>query len=171
MIYVRSGLCESQTAHDWRKMAISRANVENVAVKRVGPLMTKAGMDGTTVDGSNTDLADGIGWALRQTGYSVADITNPTTAEVAAASDDVDQLLDMTEFRTLENIIGNLDDVNVTVGPRKEDLSDLSKQVQKRIDQVEARVKKLYGVGVPSLSTGTLTFEFAEHQDGTQDDE
>jgi hypothetical protein len=152
-------------------MTITRANVENIAIHRAGPLMVKAGKDGTTVDGTNTDLAGPIAWALRQAGYPVADITNPTTAEVAAADDAVDEVLDLTELRTLEDVMGSLDDVDVTVGPRKEMLSQLAKQAQKRIDTVKAKVEESYGHGAATISTGTITYEFVEHQSGSEDDE
>lgn len=152
-------------------MSISRANVENVLVHRVGPLLTKGGQDGTTVDGTNDDLSDPIAWALRQVGYSTADITNPTTAEVAAAVDDVDEVVDMAELRILESLLGNLDDVDVQVGPRREDLSQLAKQVETRLKRVSAWVEKTYGHGASVLGTGKVKFEFAEHQDGTEDDE
>ncbi len=152
-------------------MTITRANVENVSIHRTGPLMTKASMDGTTVDGTNDDLAGPIGWALRQAGYSVADITNPTTAEVALAADDVDEILDLTELRTLEDILGNLDNVDITVGPRSEMLSQLAKQVEKRLEAVRSRVEKAYGLGAATLETGTITYEFAEHFSGSEDDE
>ncbi len=109
-------------------MAVTRANVENVLIHRAGALMTKASLDGTTVDGTNTDLADPIAWALRVSGYTSADITNPTTAEVAAAEDDIDEVVDYAELRTLENVLGNLDDVDTTVGPRSESLSQLATQ-------------------------------------------
>jgi len=152
-------------------MAITRANVENVLVSRTGPLLTKGGMDGTTVDGTNSDLADPIAWALRQVGYDTADITNPTTAEVAAATDDVDEVVDLAELRTLESILGNLDDVDVQVGPRREDLNQLAKQVETKLKRVGKWVEKTYGYGASVLGTGKVTFEFAEHQDGTEDDE
>lgn len=152
-------------------MTITRANVEFILIDRAGPLMTKASMDGTTVDGTNSDLADPIGWGLRQAGYSVADITNPTTAEVASANDDVDEVLDFGELRLVENVMGNLDDVDVQVGPRRESLAQLSRQVQKRIDVLRRRIEKTYGLGVSPLGTGTLTYEFAEHQSGSEDDE
>ena len=152
-------------------MAVTRANVETVLVARLGPLMTKAGMDGTTADGTNTDLADPIAWGLRQAGYSVADITNPTTAEVALALDDIDEVVDLAELRTLENILGNLDDVDTAVGPRDEKLSQLAAQVQELIALKQASNEGLYGHGAPLLDTGTLTYEFAEHQSGSDDDE
>ena len=149
-------------------MAVTRANVENVLVKRLGPLMTKAGQDGSTVDGTNTDLADPIAWALRTAGYTTEDITNPTTAEVADAEDDIDQVVDLAEYRGLENILGNLDDVDVTVGPRSEKLSQLAAQVQKRLDQVKDRVEDLYSYGASALETGVITYEFAEHATGNE---
>ena len=144
-------------------MAVSRANVEYVVSGRVGPLMTKAGMDGTTVDGSNADLADPIAWALQTAGYSVADITNPTTAEVASALTDILEVTALAELRTLENLLGNLDDVDTSVGPRDEKLSQLAEQVQKRLDWLAKWIEQLYGHGVAPLTTGTLTYEFAEH--------
>lgn len=152
-------------------MTITRANVENVSIHRTGPLMAKANMDGTTVDGTNDDLAGPIAWALRQAGYSVTDITNPTTAEVALAADDVDQILDLTELRVLEDVLGNLDIVDVTVDPRSVKHSQLAKQVEKRLEAVRSRVEKAYGLGSSVLETGTITYEFAEHQSGSEDDE
>ena len=145
-------------------MTLSRANVEYILEARLGPLMTKAGMDGTTVDGTNVDMADPIAWSLRQAGYSVADITAPTTAEVASAADDTDEILDLSELRTLENILGNLDDVDVTVGPRREALSQLADQCKSRLEAVKLKVEDAYGYGASVLSTGTLTYEFAEHE-------
>ena len=145
-------------------MAVSRANVEYILVARVGALMTKASLDGTTVDGTNADLADPIAWALQTAGYSVADITNPTTAEVALALDDILEVSALAELRTMENILGNLDDVDTSVGPRDEKLSQLAAQVQRRLDNLMASISQSYGHGAAELTTGTLTYEFAEHQ-------
>ena len=144
-------------------MAVSRANVEYILIQRVGPLMAKAGQDGTTVDGTNANLADPIAWALQTAGYSVADITNPTTAEVALAVDDILEVSALAELRTLENILGNLDDVDTSVGPRDEKLSQLAEQVQRRLDWFSGRVEQLWGHGATELTTGTLTYEFVEH--------
>ena len=144
-------------------MAVSRPNVEYILVARVGPLMVKAGQDGTTVDGTNADLGDPIAWALQTSGYSVADITNPTTAEVALALSDILEVSALAELRTLENILGNLDDVDTSVGPRDEKLGQLAEQVQKRLDWLAKWVEQLYGHGAAPLTTGTLTYEFAEH--------
>ena len=152
-------------------MAVTRANVETVLVARVGPLMTKASMDGTTVDGTNADLADPIGWALRVAGYTTADVSDPTSAEVGSAEDDMDEVLALSELRTMENTLGNLDDVDTAVGPRDEKLSQLAAQLEKMIKFKRVVLEKSYGYGVSALATGTLTYEFVEHQGGSDDDE
>jgi len=148
-------------------VAITRANVEVVLCKRLGPLLTAAGM-ATTCVGSNADLNDPIGWAIRQADYTVASIALVADADlVGVASDDYDQVLDLAEYRMLETIQGNLDDVDVQVGPRREALSQLADQVQQKLERLEARIGRLYGVGLASLEAGYLTMNFAEHDDGT----
>lgn len=142
----------------------SRANVEVVLVKRVGPLMSKAGL-AVTFAGSNADLADPIAWALRQAGYSVADITDPTTAEVATVgSADLDEALDYAEYRLLETILGNLDDVDTTVGPRTEKLNQLSEKVEKRLKRLGEKLEDEYGFGATTPQIGVVTYEVAEHE-------
>lgn len=151
-------------------MAVTRANVETNLIRRLGNLMTKAGMDGSTADGTNTDLADPIAWGLRESGYSTADITNPTSAEVAAAEEDIDQVMDLSELRTVESILGGLKNVDITLGPRSESFHQLALQAEKKLAAIQDKVEKLYSFSASPLTTGTLTYEFAEHQDGNQDD-
>ena len=152
-------------------MAVTRANIETILVARVGPLMTKASLDGTTVDGTNADLADPIGWALRVAGYTTADVSDPTTAEVAAAEDDIDEVIALADLRTMLNTRGNLDDVDTAVGPRDEKLSQLGAQLDRMIKFQRVVLEKSYSYGASELATGTLTYGFVEHQSGSDDDE
>jgi hypothetical protein len=153
-------------------MALTRANVESILVKRCGKLLTAADLDGSTVDGTNADLNDPIGWAVRQCGGSVSSITAVADADLATVdADDYDQVLDLAELRTLETVQGNLDDVDITLGPRQESLSQLAKQVEQRLARLQKRVEQEYGYGASALGTGVITYEFAEHYDGTDDDE
>ena len=69
-------------------MSLTRAYVEAILIKRCGHLLTVAGLDGTTVAGTNADLGDPIAFALRQLGVAVAVPAVPTTAEVATVADD-----------------------------------------------------------------------------------
>ena len=52
-------------------MALTRAAVEAVLLRRVGSLLEEVGLDGSTVN--NSDLNDPIGYAVRQVGGTVAD--------------------------------------------------------------------------------------------------
>lgn len=118
--------------------------------------MTAAGLDGATRGGANHDLADPIAFALRACGYGVADISDPTTAEVGAvATDVIDKFLDVAELRACENIHGNLDGVDFTLGPHTESLSQLSTKLETRIGILKEKVASEYGTGVASLSDST----------------
>jgi len=143
----------------------SRANVENVVIHRLGALMAKAGFDGTTVDGTNADLNQPISWAVHQVEGDVADVSTATDAEVVAVADaSVDELLDYAELKAAEDTLGNLDDVDTTVGPVKEALSQLAKLLEKRIETIQKRVERLYGHGT-SDGYGVMTLNIAQHGD------
>ncbi|NVM23986.1 MAG: hypothetical protein HWN68_19680, partial [Desulfobacterales bacterium] len=98
--------------------------------------------------------------ALMEMGYTVADPTLPTDAEVAAVPNSFRrEFLARAEYRQLGNILGNLAVVDTTVGPRSEKLSQLAEQARERRKAIEDK----YGLSAPLLTTGTITYEFAEH--------
>ena len=135
--------------------------IVTVLANRCGPLMTKAGMTITTL---GDDFNDPVAWAIRKCGYATADVSSPSEAEIAAVpADDMDKLLDLAELRLLENIATNLDDVDVTVGPRSEKLDQLAQRVTAKIARLQARIEATYGLGT-GVEAGVLTYEFAEHQ-------
>ena len=148
-------------------MSLTRANIEAVLIKRAGDLLTTAGLDGTTINGTNADLGDPIAFALRQIGVTVATPASPTDAEVAAASaDDTDQLLDLAEIRILETVLQHvLDLVNTEAGQRVDEYSQLAAGLQKRIERAEARARSLYGWTATTLEAGYLYHDFAQHGD------
>lgn len=147
----------------------TRAQVEAILVKRCGPMMAVAGM-AVTVTGSNADLADPIGWGLRQLDYDAS--INPTTAEVEAVpTAEFDEFLDYVNLGLLENISTNLDATDTTVGPRTEALNQLTDRIEGRLTRLLEKMRVEYGYGTTPLTTGTITYEFAEHQSGSDDDE
>lgn len=144
-------------------MSLTRAQVEKVLIKRCGLLMTAAGLDGVTFAGTNDDLNDPIGTALRACGLSVTDVTSVSDGDLASVSDDLfDQLFDIAEHRTLLNIEGNFDQVDITLGPRSESRNQLAAQIRAKIDRLEARISRLYGIGLGTLSAGVIGLDFAE---------
>jgi hypothetical protein len=146
-------------------MSLTRVQVETILVKRCGPLLTAAGM-ATTFAGANTDLNDPIGYAIRKSGGTVTAITAVVDADIATIdSSDHDQLLDLAELRTLETILGNLDDVDIRVGPRDEKLSQLRTDLEKRLARLQKRIQDEYGVTAVSMETGTIALDFADHNE------
>jgi hypothetical protein len=144
-------------------MALTLENAQKIIVKRCGKKMTVAGLATTTAT-ANDDLIDPLASALMDMGYQPQSITAITNTDLAAVEEDrYPELLDRAELRTLENIAGNLDLVNVSVGPRREDLSDLTTQVEKAIDRLVTKIARLYGDEV--LSGGSISLDFQEKEE------
>lgn len=141
-------------------MSLTRANTEFLVVPRVGPLMTAAGMDGTTVLGSNLDLNGPIGRAIRDLGHTVASAILVADADIASVTDaEHNEFLDRVTLHTLETVLGNLDDVDITVGPRSEKLSQLAAQVERKI----ARLREALGEDMATPKAQYITLQIAEH--------
>ena len=139
-------------------MSITRAHAEFLTCAGVGPLMVAAGMDGTTVDGTNTDLNGPIGRAVRDLGHSVTTAVLVADADVAQVTDaQTDEFLDRVVLHTLNAVLTNLDDVDLQVGPRSEKLSQLAAQIERRIKRLEASLDAWMS------GSSYISMEFAEH--------
>jgi hypothetical protein len=146
-------------------MAITRADVEQRLIRRAGKKMAVAGLDGLTMDGTNADLNEALLTALDDMGL-FHDPVNVTDSDLSAV-ENVSELLDRAELRIMENVSGNLDLVNVSIGPRSESLSQLSDQVEKVISRLEEKIAKMYGGGLGTLEGGTINLDFMEKYDGS----
>ena len=147
-------------------MSFTRANAEVVLLARHGPKMTAAGMDGATQSGANPAVVDPLVTALLKMGYTPASAAAVTDADLAKVETErLPELLERAELRLLENIAGNLDDVDITLGPRREALNQLAQLVERAIDRLTARLAKEYGAGLGSLSAGAISLDFAEKFD------
>jgi hypothetical protein len=142
-------------------MALTRANAEVMLIDRCGKKMTAAGMDGTTVTGINADINQPLATALIGMGLTPVNLMDIADADLAAV-EDIPQLLDRAELRLLESIAGNLDLVDITVGPRREALSQLYDQVNKSIQRMTDKIASLYGGMSTGLSAGVVTLDFQE---------
>lgn len=125
-------------------MALTRANVESILVKRCGSLMSLVDM-AVTVAGSNADLNDPIGYALRWAGYSVSNIASVSDTDLSSVADaDYDQILDIGELRTLQNVLGNYTLVDIQNGPQSEKFSQTIQVVKDRIAALKSLADELY---------------------------
>lgn len=144
---------------------ITRANAESILVRRCCNFMAAAGMDVTTT-GTNADMNDPLGYAMRQCSIPVSDISNISDDDVSGVSDILlDQFLDIAELRLLENIAGNLDLVDITTGPIKKSLGQLSSKLDEKITRMNNKIQRTYGIGLGTLSAGVFDLNFAEHGD------
>lgn len=139
--------------------------MEASLVKRAGALLTFVGLDGTTVDGTNLDLNDVIGAAIRRLGGTT---TNPglvVDADVQTVdAADFDAMLDLAELRLLYTIRGNLTKVDVTAGPFSEKYSDIGDYLKDQINALASRLDDLYGIGSPEMLAGVITLDISEHE-------
>lgn len=90
-------------------MAVTRAITEQVTVSRCAPTMKRAGMDSTTVNGTNADLNDPIATALEGLGLFAANraqVGDGDLAQMLMASQP--KFLDLVEIRTLETCLGRI---------------------------------------------------------------
>jgi len=146
-------------------MTVTRANAEALLIKRCGDLLTVASLDGTTVAGTNADLNDPIGFALRQVGGTVTTPTAVADADLATlAAADLDEFLDLAELRTLETVHSHLLDlVDTAAGQRHDEYSQLANGLQLKIDRLGLRIRQVYGWTATTAEAGFYTSAFTEH--------
>lgn len=116
-------------------------------------------------DGSNADLDSPLSTALRKMCFvqQGEKVTDDDLAKLSPAQ--FDELLDRSELRLLQNIFSNIDFTSITVGPRREELSNLADQVSEAIRDLSEKIKAEYGVGASHLAVGSITQDFAAKAD------
>lgn len=126
-------------------MALTRSQLEGVLVRRAGKFLEAFDLS-TVVDGTNEDLIDPIAAAMIRAGYSLADYFAPTSAELASvAATDTPKVLDYAELRLLETLAASNTLVDITIGPRKESLSQLQAVLKDAVASKRASIAQLYG--------------------------
>lgn len=137
-------------------MAITRASVEEKLVRRLSAWMAKASL-AITYAGANADLDDPLDFAIGKLDGSVTTWGVPSTADLAAlAASDHAALLDLAEYRLLQNILGNFDKVDVSSPAGAAQLDDLGQRIERRLKVLQAQIASEYGIAVVATS-GTLT--------------
>ena len=145
-------------------MTLTRANTEFLTIAKVAPLMAAAGMDSTTVDGTNVNLNGPIGKAVRLLGHTVTSAILVADADVAQVTDaETDEFLDTTELFTLEGILGNFSKTEIRVDSMTTKFQQLVEQVERKIKRLSAQLERDYGYGLPTLEAGYIQLDFAEH--------
>lgn len=148
-------------------MTITRVQAEQELVRRAKKKMLVVGMLVTT-DGTNDDLSGPLAFAARQVGLTLASPITCSTTDLAALEDSMmDEFLDRAELRLLENILGNIDVVNIKLGPHWEEKNQLAEQLQKQIAIRRSAVSATYGDDLSELTAGSVLLNFAQKHDDT----
>lgn len=147
-------------------MALTRAQVSTILNKRIGPLFTELGLDGTTTN-SNTDHNDPIGYAIRKLGGTVATITAVADSDLASIeAANYDELLDLAELRCMQTALSTARRlVSYTLGPKREEYADIAKGLAVDIARKQDEMKEEYGRFNATLEAGVITLAFAEENE------
>jgi hypothetical protein len=139
-------------------MGLTRAAAEAILVGRCGKILALAGLDGTTVDGTNPDLADPIRSGLASLGLATATVGAVVDADLAAiASETLDQLLDVAEVRALESALGNLDQPDQEASLNNyQYLGRLRDSIEKTVARKRTQAVQKYNFGQGAVSSGTV---------------
>lgn len=140
-------------------MAVTKQMVQQVLITRLGRVLTDLNFE-VILSGDLDYLEDPIGWGLRMIEISTADLTEITNAEVASMSDDdVDEFLDYAEYRLIGNLIKNAPDVDVKIGHRTEEFSQLANRLIQMFDRKRTEIRLLYGFGLGDLTSGMIDLD------------
>lgn len=151
-------------------MPVTEAQIETEVIARDGPLLTSAGLDGTTVNGSNPSILPAVGWALRQMGYAPAAFGVVTSTDLARVPDNqADELIDLAEYRVLLNIQGRLSTTKISLGPLTEEFNGIGDLVKLKLTNLLLQLRALYGFGLGSIGVGVIDWNIAGRT--TADDE
>lgn len=116
----------------------TRAEAEVELVARLGGWLVAAGLDGTTVDGTNASLDSPLAWALRA-------VEEDSVADVPSAS--LSQFYDLAELRALLTIYQNYSKVDGKAGPVEGKADQLAQRMARRIADLRAQIAADYGIG------------------------
>jgi hypothetical protein len=148
-------------------MAYTIVQIETLMLRRTKAILTEVAFE-TDATGTNPDMADPISFALLLMDIEPGDITVPVDADlITLTADNITQLLDLTEYRLLLNIAQNFDDVDVRIGHRQEEFSQLANRIIMRTDRLRTHLRTSYGYGRGDLEGGVIDLDFDSSGDDT----
>jgi len=146
-------------------MAVTRTQVETLLIRRAGKRMAFVEFS-KEISGSNPDLSDPISFALLAMSITPADITTPTDADLATVTNEqIGELLDRAELRLLQNILGNMDAVSLSVDGRSESYGQITVSLEQAITRLQAKVDADYAGAGNTLTGGLIIQNFTSKGD------
>ncbi len=123
---------------------MTRAVTDPLILSRVGTFLRKVGKDGTTVNGTNTDLSQILAWSVRRMGGTTASLAACSDLELSTINSD-DALLDLAEIRALELVQSNYVGADIKVGPIWEAGAAFAEQLANMLEAKRKAFDARYG--------------------------
>lgn len=141
-------------------MAILVQHVSEIIRKaRLSKPLSEAGLTDTT-DSEPIVVVDGIGWAMRQLGYSLATPTQVSDADLSVVqTDEIDDLLALTELRVLLTCIHNIATTDERFAEHGAWRSQYPKRLMAMYDKLYAQLAKRFEFDAPEPQFDVLTLE------------
>lgn len=126
---------------------------------RINRLLAAVGLNADAVD-----LNDAIAYAVRELGYTVTSAAAISDSDLSTiGGDEENQFFDMAEYRALETLQNEYAvKVDMSVGPRRQNYSDIAKMLDSILSRKAAMLASKYGVGLSTISAGVVDLAFAE---------
>lgn len=146
---------------------LTTANFDFLLIRMTGRKLAYAGLDATTVDGTNLDLLLGKLEGLRSLGFAPASPVAITNADLLAIADSsMPQLLDIARLVTLQNVLDNLADPDQTSDTDNTQAhGKFYDSLEKTVARLQKRAERAYGYGLGGIWAGVIDLGFQETLD------
>jgi hypothetical protein len=114
----------------------TRADVQKVLVRELGPFLGVAGLDGETQDTPNDSMENAIGRAIVDSGGTVASPPEVTDADVATVTGGFYKFMLLCQFYLLDTIWGNWPYVDQRDGDTEQKLNQLAQRLTEKQDAI-----------------------------------
>lgn len=145
----------------------TRADVQKVLIRELGPFLAVSGLDGETQDTPNDSLENAIGRAITSSGGTVANPPTVTDDDVATVTGGFYKLAVLAEYYLLDTIWGNWPYVDQKDGDTEQKLNQLADRLEQKQEAILAQITDptiIEAMKVPGppvigrIKTGSLGF-------------
>jgi hypothetical protein len=143
-------------------MALTKAALDAELVDRCGGLLAFVGRS-TVPDGTNPATIGPIREGLASLGIGLASFGAVLDSDLLpVASTDIAQLVDVAEYRLLQNILGWLTKVDQTIGMGSQSLGQVRRDLLQTLKSMQESLRVQYGYGLGTPSGGAVDLGFAQ---------
>jgi hypothetical protein len=143
-------------------MSLTKADLDAELVDRAGGLLAFVGRS-VDVTGANPATVGPLREGLASLGLGTASFGAIADADLAAvAPANVQQLIDVAEYRLLQNVLGWLTKVDQSIGMGSQSLGQVRRDLLQTLRSLSDTLRAQYGYGLGTLAGGSVDLGFAQ---------